>query len=190
MQNASSESLLAACLTGDERAWDEMIRRFANLIYSTILRTDLPTEEVEEAFQASIVAIHQQLGTLRDPARIVPWIIGISYRQAINRIRARRRESVGAVSHAMLEASGLVPEVGDLPDQQRVRLELAHRVQRAMESLPERCRSLLHSLFFEDPSPEYAEIADRYGIPIGSIGPTRARCLDKMRQAIERSDAS
>ena len=190
MQNASSESLIAACLAHEEGAWAEMVRRFANLIYSTILRTDLPTEEVEEAFQASIVAIHQQLPGLRDSHRLVPWIIGISYRQAINRIRARRRESVSAISHAMLEASGLVPELADLPDGQRLRLERSHQVQVALDRLPDRCRSLLHSLFFEDPPPEYSEIAERDGIPIGSIGPTRARCLDKMRQILERSGLS
>lgn len=187
MQNASQGALIAACLAHDETAWTELVRRFANLIYSTILRTDLPPEEVEEAFQASIVAIHQQLPGLRDPDRLVPWIIGISYRQAINRIRARCRESVGAVTHAMLEASGLVPELTDLPDRDRLRLERSHQVQMALARLPDRCRSLLHSLFFEDPAPEYSEIAERDGIPIGSIGPTRARCLEKMRQALERS---
>lgn len=190
MQNASPEDLIAACLAHEESAWTEMVRRYANLIYSTILRTDLPGEEVEEAFQASIVAIHQQLPGLRDPDRLVPWIIGISYRQAINRIRARCRESVGAVSHAMLEASGLVPELNDLPDRVRLRLEQSHQVQSALARLPERCRNLLHSLFFEEPAPEYAEIAARDGIPIGSIGPTRARCLEKMRQILERSDLS
>ena len=87
----------------------------------------------------------------------------------------------------MLEASGLVPELNELPDRVRVRLEQSHRVQLALARMPERCRSLLHSLFFEEPAPEYAEIAARDGIPIGSIGPTRARCLEKMRQILERS---
>lgn len=187
MQNADLEALVRACLDGREAGWAEFVRRYGNLIYATILRVELGPDDAEEAFQLSVVAMHERLGELRDPSRLVPWIIGISYRQAINRIRSRRREvSVEFVSEAMMEASGLHTHTEQLPDDLRVRLEQQQSVSEALERLPERCQRLLDSLFFEEPAPEYEEIARREGIPIGSIGPTRARCLDKLRRALQR----
>ena len=176
VQNPTPESLVARCLAHDEAAWAELVRRYANLIYATILRVQLPEHDVEEAFQSSIVAIHQQLPRLREPDRLVSWIVGIAHRQAINRIRARTRDlTVGDVD--------LDTRVADdeLPDTERLRLVEIHNVREAIAGLSDRCRSLLQSLFFEHPAPDYETISSRDRIPIGSIGPTRARCLDKLR---------
>lgn len=187
MQNADLTTLVQACLEGREAGWTEFVRRYGNLIYATILRVDLGADDTEEAFQLSVVAMHERLRELRDPSRLVPWIIGISYRQAINRIRSRRREvSVDSISEAMMEASGLHTNTEQPPDDLRVRLEQQQSVAEALDQLPDRCQRLLRSLFFEEPSPEYEEIARREGIPIGSIGPTRARCLDKLRRTLQR----
>jgi len=183
MHFPSPGELVAACLEKNESAWEELLKRYGNLIYSTILKVQLPEDEVEEAFQSSIVAIHQQLPRLRDPDRLVSWIIGISYRQAINRIRSRRREmTVESLPEGWLDQNSLHSVSPELPDQTRVRLTDAQMTRESFADLTERCRRLLGSLFFEDPSPDYTEISQREGIPIGSIGPTRARCLEKLRQ--------
>lgn len=179
VQNPTPESLVARCLAHDDDAWTEFVRRYANLIYATILRVQLPEEDVEEAFQASIVAIHQQLAKLREPERLVSWIVGIAHRQAINRIRARGRD----LTVVELDPEAHVAE-NELPDEERHRLLQVQQVREALENLPDRCRHLLHSLFFEDPAPDYETISRRAGIPIGSIGPTRARCLDKLRAGL------
>ena len=73
----------------------------------------------------------------------------------------------------------------ELPDAVRVRLEQAQQAREALAGLSERCRRLLGYLFFEDPPLDYAEIARREGLPIGSLGPTRARCLEKLRRHFE-----
>lgn len=182
VQNPSPESLVARCLAHDEAAWAELVRRYANLIYSTILRVQLPEHDVEEAFQSSIVAIHHQLPRLREPDRIVSWIVGIAHRQAINRIRARTRDLT--VTDLDLETHAAEEE---LPDSERVRLVEVQEVREAIDGLSDRCRNLLHSLFFEHPAPDYETISKRDRIPIGSIGPTRARCLDKLRAILVES---
>ena len=179
MQNPTPAALVARCLEHDEAAWTGLVRRYSNLIYATIVRVQLPEHDVEEAFQSSIVAIHQQLPRLREPDRLVSWIVGIAHRQAINRIRARTRDlSVPGVDLQMYVAEE------ELPDTERLRLVEIHEVREAIEGLSDRCRRLLHSLFFEHPVPDYETISKRDGVPIGSIGPTRARCLDKLRSTL------
>lgn len=176
----SPDALISACLEHRAGAWDEFLHRYGNLVYSTILKVGLPEADQEEAFQNAIIAIYRQLGRLRDPAKLLSWIIGISHRQAINQIRARRRETlVEEVTDDMVaeDAGG-----GALPDQPRLDLERAQQARETMEQLNERCRRLLELLFMSEPALDYIEIAELLGIPIGSIGPTRARCLEKARR--------
>jgi RNA polymerase sigma factor (sigma-70 family) len=178
----TQDDLIARCLAHDEGAWAEFLHRYQRLIYSTILKVGLPADETEDAFQASIGAIYRQLPRLRHPDKLLSWIVGISWRQAINRIRYRSKEISLAPDDPALE-NPLDPRATEgLADQARVELERAQQAQEAMTALPERCRRLLQYLFYEDPSPDYAEIARREGIPIGSLGPTRARCLEKLRR--------
>ena len=185
MQTTSPADLVTSCLQKNELAWEELLKRYGNLIYSTILKVQLPEDEVEEAFQSSVVAIHQQLPRLRDPDRLVSWIIGISYRQAINRIRSRRREmTIDSLPEGWLDQNSIHSVSPELPDQTRVRLTDVQMTREGFGELNERCRRLLQSLFFDDPSPDYTEISEREGIPVGSIGPTRARCLEKLRQLL------
>ncbi len=182
LEQLSHEELLELCLFRREEAWQEFLRRFSRLIYSVVLRYDLPEEETEEAYQATIVAVFRQLPRLQSPEKLVSWIVGISARQAINRIRAYRRETtVDSFTDELLRdtRSPLPPQ--RLPDEDILLLERAQQVREGLEALPERCRRLLFSLFFEDPQPEYREIAGREQIAIGNIGPLRARCLEKLR---------
>ncbi len=177
------EALVAQCLAHDEGAWDEFLRRYARLIYSTVHRVGLPPDECEEAFQASVVAIYEQLAGLRSSSALVSWIIGVTWRQAVNCIRKRRREvRTQEVGDGLLRES-LEPPVRETPpDEARLLLERAQQAQEAMASLSERCRRLLGYLFFEDPTPDYTEIARREQAPIGSLGPTRARCIERLRR--------
>jgi RNA polymerase sigma factor (sigma-70 family) len=180
--------LIDACIAQRPESWEEFLRRYANLIYSTILKVGLPDEDQEDAFQSSILVIYADLGRLRNRESLASWIVGITYRQAINRIRSRTRARETALEEGD-EGSGRVmvdpPDSGDLPDHSRVELERAQQIAEALERLPGRCRRLLQILFYEDPSPDYGEISRREGLPVGSIGPTRARCLEKMRRIYE-----
>ncbi len=182
----STDELVERCLAGENAAWQEFLRRYARLIYSTILKANLSADDQDEAFQSTIVAVHGGLARLRDRGRLASWIIGITWRQAVNLIRRRARAPrLGA------RAGSSEPETPDpaatelLPPDTRLELERAQQAQEALTALPERCRRLLQYLFFEDPVPDYAEIARRENLPIGSLGPTRARCLQRMRRYFE-----
>lgn len=174
--------LVDRCLDHEPGAWEELLRSYGRLIYSTTNKAGLGPEEQEDAFQSSVMAIYRQLPKLRDREKIVSWIVGIAWRQAVNRIRLRSREiRMEEVEDSVLRGSLDPPADSALPDEDRVALERAQHAMEALDSLPGRCRRLLTLMFYEHPPLDYAEIARREGVPIGSLGPTRARCLRKMR---------
>jgi RNA polymerase sigma factor (sigma-70 family) len=177
-----AEELLRRCLEHAPNAWDELIRRYANLIYSTIVKVGIDESDQEDAFQETVLTIYRSLGKLRQPEKLVPWIIGIAYRQAVNRIRARSRSRETSIQDLPEgEIVGLLDESSPL-EGDLSQLEQSQRLQEALEAIPDRCRRLLEILFYEDPPPDYTEIARREAIPVGSIGPTRSRCLAKLRR--------
>ena len=182
----AATELIERCLNHADGAWEEFLRRYGRLIHATIHKVGLPADDQEEAFQITVIAIYRQLGRLRDRDRLVSWIVGIAWRQSIDRIRRRGRETrMEELDDAVLQHSMAPIEPVDLPDETRLSLERAHHAREAVEALSERCRRLLGLFFFEDPPPDYAEIARREGIPIGSLGPTRARCLERLRRYFE-----
>jgi RNA polymerase sigma factor (sigma-70 family) len=180
------DELIKRCLAGENAAWQELLRRYERLIYSTILKADLSADDQDEAFQGSIVAIYKGLPRLRDRGRLVSWIIAIAWRQAVNCVRRQARQPRAEIGTEELGQAALEPPAGGpLPPETRLELERAQQAQEALAALPERCRRLLRYLFYEDPAPDYAEIARREGLPIGSLGPTRARCLERMLRYFE-----
>jgi RNA polymerase sigma factor (sigma-70 family) len=185
MQDARPGELIRFCLENREGAWEEFLRRYGDLIYSTIqAKVGLAPEDRADAFQNTVLSIYQNLHTLRDPSRLVAWIIRVAYFQGVDRVRARMRAREAAIGDLAPEDIHDRQDVDADPDPTedlQTRLERAQRAQELLALLPEKCRSLLHQLFYEDPTPEYSEISRRVGIPVGSIGPTRARCLEKMR---------
>jgi RNA polymerase sigma factor (sigma-70 family) len=179
---ATAEALIRSCLEDRAGAWEAFLSRFSGLIYSAVAKYSLPEEEKREAYQATCVAIAERLGELRDPDRLHAWIIGIAVRQSANRLHRILRESPSGQIEDDALRTGRDPRLPDpLPDEELLALERAQQAAEALNALSERCQRLLSALFFEVPSPEYQAIADREGLSLGSIGPLRARCLDRVR---------
>ena len=150
MPVAPATDLIARCLAHDEGAWREFLQRYSRLIYSSIIKVGLPAEEKDEAFQAAVAAIYRQLPRLRDPEKLTSWIIGISWRQAINCIRSRSREvALEDVETAGSKALPSMTASQPLPDEERVMLERAQQAAEAMAGLTPRCRRLLSILFYD-----------------------------------------
>jgi len=176
-----AHDLVQRCLAGENSAWAEFLDRYGDLIYSVALRMGASRTDAEDVVQASVFAIHRALGSMRDPDRLVPWIVGVARRQTLTLFRKRARE---------------VPDAADLPDrvdpaalsdEVAESLERAQHLRDALGSLRERCRILLFALYLREPPASYETISAETGVPIGSIGPTRARCLDALRDALESS---
>ena len=174
-------ALLEACLKGDEQAWAALVTRYSRLIYSVALRSGLAEEDAADVFQHVCMTLYEKLGTLRDTARLSGWLITTTSRESW-RWRARRT----AVPLDEATAAAL-PDAVLLPEEQAARLEQQQHVHLALSRLPDRCRTLLHALFLRTHELSYQRIAATLGIPVPSIGPTRARCLRKLAQELERT---
>jgi len=167
--------LIGACLEGNEQAWTILIERYSRLIYTIPLRFGLSKPVADEIFQETCLILLEKLDTLRDRQRIGSWLVTVTRRACIQRWR---RKSANPVD---LQDSH---KASDDIENEVLRVEQQYLVKRALENLGPRCQRLLKWLFFDAASPSYDDIAEKLDIPKGSIGPTRSRCLDKLRQEI------
>jgi RNA polymerase sigma factor (sigma-70 family) len=170
-------ALVVRARDGDERAWVALVERYAPLIWSLCRRYRLDTTETADVGQNVWLLLVHQLGKIRDPAALPGWLATTT-----------RRECARALSRAQVRhAARHEPDADNIPDGQAETIEqglLAAERQGALREafthLPPRDQQLI-ALLIEDPPVPYAQISARLGIPAGSIGPNRRRCLDKLR---------
>ncbi len=183
-QTAPLDELIVACCAGDDAAWREFLARYGDLLYSVALRTGVSPTDAEEVFQGCVLAVYTNLHTLRAPEKLVPWLAHLARRQTLYYLRKRRFE---------VPRDPLAPGADGLADPDPLPGELLEALQRGqwlregLRQLRPRCQNLLHALYLDDPPLGYQEIVARWGIPLGSIGPTRARCLQALREALEEN---
>lgn len=181
-----NRELITACLDGDAGAWEELITRYQRLIYSIPIKARLSPDDAADVFQSVCLKFFEKLSTLRDYDRLSSWLITTTTRE-VWRVSARGRREAPAMSGDE-DGPDLLSELADgapLADEQRELLERQQVVRQGVESLSARCRNLLDMLFYEKEQPTYAEIARRMGMPVPSVGPTRARCLEKLKKLLE-----
>lgn len=179
--------LIAACLEGDQCAWEALILRYQRLIYSIPVRARLSTDDAADIFQSVCLKLYEKLSTLRDHEKISFWLITTTTRE-VWRVSARnRRENIPANTESYDDRDFLsdIAATAPLADQQREVLEQQQIVRQSVDALPERCRNLLTMLFYEKDELSYADIARRMKMPVASVGPTRARCLEKLKKLLE-----
>ncbi len=175
--------LVARCIDGDSRAWEALVRRHERLVYSIGRSYRLADEDMGDVFQDVFTALLKGLPRLRDGRTLVRWLSSTSERiartTALKRRREAAREDHADETFANLEDQG--EEVG--ADLEKV--ERQHQVRMAMGAISDRCKRLLEALYYEDPTPSYTELSQRLGVPVGSLGPTRARCMERLKGHFE-----
>ncbi|MGA9773801.1 MAG: sigma-70 family RNA polymerase sigma factor [Blastocatellia bacterium] len=183
----TDESLVSACKRGDETAWESLIRRYQRLIYSIPRRAGLDEFSSAEVFQNVFASLIEKLDQIEHPDRIKAWLVTTARRETWRIIRIQR-ESYRAASSPENERDEIIelPDDAPLPDEVLLRLEQQHKLRDAVEGLDERCRKLLEMLFYSPEAPPYSDVAAALGLPEGSIGPTRARCLKKLLRSLEK----
>lgn len=181
----SDEALILSCQRGDAAGWQELVTRYQRLIYTIARRAGLDEEQSAEVFQNVFAALVERLDHIERPALIGGWL-ATAARYEVWRVRRRAR----AVVLQDLDTAQLGDWLLDdsPPDEALLRLEEQQRVRAAVEMLDSPCRRLLMRLFYSANPPSYAALADELGVSQGSIGPTRARCLQKLRLLLEASD--
>jgi RNA polymerase sigma factor (sigma-70 family) len=183
----SDLELVLACRRGDQLAWEKLIRRYQRLIYAIPLRAGLDEDQAADIFQDVFTTLFEKLDDIEEPERIHAWLVTTARRKTWRLIStAQVRPRLDSYADLPANESAAIYDEAPLPDEQLLILEEQHRIRTALSLLDERCRNLLEMLFYRADRSSYAEIAASLGIPEGSIGPTRARCLEKLLRMLQK----
>lgn len=182
---AEDALLVARCRQGDAAAWRSLVKRHHRLVYAIVMRLGLDEHGAADVFQTVFARLVQHLPRIADPTRLQGWIAVTAKREALLQLRRSRRtvsmtrDGDGDDDAPDWEVVDEAPRPGDALDD----LQQLARLRRALDQLDERSRTLLLLLFRSDGEKvAYEDVAKQLGVPIGSIGPTRARCLEKLRK--------
>ena len=186
--NLSDEALVLACRRGDEGAWETLVERFQRLIYTIARRAGLDEEAATDVFQNVFASLIERLDRIEQPGRIQAWLVTTAKRETWRAIAERNQSRMAAADEeGEDDLLDRLPDQNLLPDELLLELEKQHTVRAAVGSLDERCNRLLTLLFYRAEPPAYSEVAGQLGISEGSIGPTRARCLQKLLRGLKAS---
>jgi RNA polymerase sigma factor (sigma-70 family) len=167
-------------LGGDSQAWEDLIVRYRRLIYSIPVKFSFSSADASDVFQAVCLKLIEHLHDLKDDTKVSAWLITTTTRQCIHLRAQRMRESSSDEDFEEPAAADVNVEEVQIQTQEQ------QTVRDAVEQLPERCRNLLELLYFSTRNPSYGEISETMKMPVASIGPTRARCLEKLRTVLRR----
>jgi RNA polymerase sigma factor (sigma-70 family) len=173
--------LVSMCLQGDAEAWEALIKRYRRLIYSVPARFGFDTADAADVFQTVCLKLIEHLHEIKDESRICGWLLTTTTRECMYFRVLKNRETTredGDLTEPEDPALNL-EELKIVSEQQQA-------IREAVEELPDRCRALINMLYFDTRTRTYDEISRELGIPVASIGPTRARCLEKLRSIFRR----
>ena len=168
------ERMVAAAGRGDQSAWSAIVARFRGRIMRVARSHGLNTYQADDVAQETWLRLYNTLERVRDPRALGAWVDTTARRECLRALRGTRREELTD------EELG-VDRVADAADEQLEERRAA--LSRALANLPEHQRALMECLL-ADSEPSYAEAANALGIPIGSIGPTRGRSVERLRQEL------
>ena len=176
--SATTTELLHAAAAGDQLAWCSLVRRYDAAVTATIRAHGLQPADALDAAQRTWMMLIERHSEIRQPEALGGWLRTTARNECLRIIRVRHRD-------LMLEDAGVeLPDAGVDVEQCVVDADTVHRLRGHVDRLPARAAVLVTALFDDDPAP-YGEIARRTGIPIGSIGPTRARALVLLRRLFD-----
>jgi RNA polymerase sigma factor (sigma-70 family) len=170
--------LVTRAKTGDKPAWDALVERYAPLIWSICVRYRLSRADAEDVGQNVWLCLVDQLDKIRDPAALPGWLATTARRECGQVLRTVHGPRAPAY---LLDAGNLPDQQAGTVDQDLLVAERHAALREALTHLPVDGQQLI-ALLIADPPIRYAEISARLGIPVGSIGPNRSRCLDKLRR--------
>ena len=171
-------ALVTRAVNGDQRAWDALVERYAPLIWSICRRYQLGGADADDVGQTVWLQLLDHLGELREPAALAGWLATTTRRECARARRAAREpQAAGHVLDAESSPNAQTP----MAEQELLAAERDAALREAFTGLPYCCQQLIALLTGDQPL-SYAQISAQLGIPAGSIGPRRGRCLGKLRR--------
>jgi len=174
----SVTDLVTGARGGDKQAWDALVERYAPLIWSICRKYRLSPADADDVGQNVWLHLVDELGKIREPAALAGWLATTTRRECGRVVRAAHGPHAVV---CMLDAETIADEQAETAEQELLAAERYAALREAFTCLPPEGQRLIAMLAADPPVP-YAEISARLGIPVGSIGPTRSRYLDKMRR--------
>jgi RNA polymerase sigma factor (sigma-70 family) len=184
----SDAALVARCKNGDAAAWEMLVQRYQRLVYAIVRRIGLDEHAAADVFQTVFMRLMEHLPRLTQLDRLQAWIVTTAKREALlQRKRGLRTVSMTRADEDDNQAAEWdIADDALLPEDALAELQAHNEVKNAMDRLDTRCRDLLTLLYaHDDDKIAYDEVATRLAMPVGSIGPTRARCLGKLRKLVD-----
>jgi RNA polymerase sigma factor (sigma-70 family) len=163
---------------GDEAAMSDLVTLVTPILWHTARAQRMDHDAAQDVVQTVWLALVRSAGSISDPQAVLQWLIVSTRREAWRVVRRADR-----VESRDFEPDDIVTPSDAAPESLVLSSDEDGRLWRHIADLPERCRALLRVIAFAD-RPDYASVAQSLGMPVGSIGPTRGRCLAKLRQSL------
>jgi len=171
----SDRNLILGCRKGEHEAWREVMRRYERLVFSIPLRYGLSREDSADITQLTFTILLQSLDTLRPDSYLGAWLSTVAKRHSWRLVAKRSKESLSdSLEHLEVHASNESEDI-----------DRYLSMHQALARLRARCRDLLRALYFDPDEPGYEELATAFAMPVGSVGPTRARCLKRLKDILQ-----
>ena len=181
-------ALVLRCRRGEGAAWAALVHRYQRLVYAIVRRFGLDEHTAADVFQTVFARLVEHLPRIADPQRLQAWIVTTAKREVLLALRrGQRTVSMTRDEDAGDETAEFdIADDAQLPEDALADLQQQALVRNALDRMDARCRDLLLMLFRDDSDKlPYEEVAQRLGLSVGSIGPTRARCLGKLRGLVD-----
>jgi RNA polymerase sigma factor (sigma-70 family) len=180
--DSSIAGLVRRAADGDMTAWDRLVDQYARLIWSITADFKLVESDAADVAQTTWLRLLEHIDRIEYPDRVGSWLAATARNECLRSLAARKRVVLGHDAVELDSAVAHGPEV----DERLLADERAQVVRDALSRLPRRWQRLLEMLMADPPVP-YADISDELGLPMGSIGPTRGRCLARLRVLLQAS---
>jgi RNA polymerase sigma factor (sigma-70 family) len=180
MRSASIPTVVEAAREGNQHAWSELVARFGVMIAATGRRYRLTPADVAELQQTTWLRLVENIHRVEQPDRVGGWLATTARRESLQLLRRASKYHTGADLILANIPDHHLPE----PDTRPIAEEREAVLRAAWEQLKPRCQELLSRLVTDDPI-GYKDISSLMQMPVGSIGPTRARCLEHLRRLVE-----
>jgi RNA polymerase sigma factor (sigma-70 family) len=174
--------LVKRAASGDSWAWERLVDRYGRLIWAMTREFKLGESDADDVSQATWLRLLEHIDSLHSPDRVGSWLAATTRNECLRNLTARKRVVLVQDDTTLKTDITSEPDI----DERLLADERAKDVRQALSHLPGRWQRLLEMLM-SDPPISYAEISERLGIPIGSIGPTRGRCFEVLRGLLQAS---